>query len=307
MTAVFLKPLKVYYDQACRSFISNHPGRSITKLQFSTLLSQAWGKAATTETATNGFRICGIYPINRQAIPEHAYAPAGVSEISVSVGSCPEAVTPTVIENVLVGISSTTADEPSNQQVSAMSVEENEVVDSSMMADHRNDPEAEGVEPGSTREIGPAGLPGFVGQDGHVSSSGASSPTADSGAVGSPGPQSQYDPSTSDATSPADVSFRDLHPTPKVNRTVKTGDGRRQAAAVLTSPSYRKTLFDKTTAKSSNTPKQKTSKKKAPKKMKQTCREDKKRGRKPSGDVGKNYVRRQLHVLVTGTEKRTPV
>ena len=46
----FFKPLKVYYDQACRSFISNHPGRSIKKLQFSTLLSQAWGKAATIET-----------------------------------------------------------------------------------------------------------------------------------------------------------------------------------------------------------------------------------------------------------------
>jgi len=83
----FFKPLKVYYDQACRSFILDHPGRSITKLQFSTVLNQAWGKAAMVETATNGFRICGLRPINRLAIPEHAYAPSGVSEISVPVSN----------------------------------------------------------------------------------------------------------------------------------------------------------------------------------------------------------------------------
>jgi len=83
----FFKPLKVYYDQACRSFISNHAGRSVTKLQFSSLLNQAWGKATTTETGTNGFRICGIYPVSRQAIPEHAYAPSGVSEICAFVGT----------------------------------------------------------------------------------------------------------------------------------------------------------------------------------------------------------------------------
>jgi len=128
----FFKPLKVYYDQACRSFISNHPGRSITKLQFSTLLNQAWGKAATTETATNGFRICGIYPINRHAIPEHAYAPAGVSEICVSTGSSQEAATSTVIENVPVGTSNAAGDQESNQQVSAVSLEETEEVVNSL-------------------------------------------------------------------------------------------------------------------------------------------------------------------------------
>ena len=84
------------------------------------------------ETATNGFRICGIYPINRQAIPEHAYAPASVSEISVSVGSCQEAATSsTVIENLPIGSPNAAAgDEQStgNQQMAAVSVTESDLV-----------------------------------------------------------------------------------------------------------------------------------------------------------------------------------
>ena len=195
---------------------------------------------------------------------------AGVSDISVSAGICQEAVAATVIENPVVDISSAAVDQQSNQQLSAASVEDTEeVVASSSTADHQNG--AGRGEPGPTAETGPTGLD-FVDKEGPVGNAGATSPTGDSGALGSTGPGRQYEPCTSDATSPANVTFRDLHPTPKIKRTVKTGDGRRQAAAVLTSPSYRKALFDKTTAKCSQTPK---------KKKKQTCGEDKKRGRKP--------------------------
>src|SRR5258708_32188803 len=65
----FFRPLKVHYDNACRTYLSNYPGRQITKYQFGSLLNEAWGKAATTGTASNGFRACGIYPPNRNAIP----------------------------------------------------------------------------------------------------------------------------------------------------------------------------------------------------------------------------------------------
>jgi DDE superfamily endonuclease len=72
----FFKPLKAYYDGACRSYVANHPGRSITKMQFGGLLNTAWGKAATSANAINGFRICGIYPISADIIPEHVYEPS---------------------------------------------------------------------------------------------------------------------------------------------------------------------------------------------------------------------------------------
>jgi len=75
----FFKPLKVHYDNACRTFLSNHPGRQITKLQFGSLLSEAWGRAATPGTASNGFRACGIFPLNAAAIPDNAFMPSTAS------------------------------------------------------------------------------------------------------------------------------------------------------------------------------------------------------------------------------------
>jgi len=263
----FFNPLKVYYDQACRSFISNHPGQSITKLQFSTLLNQAWGKAATVEIATNGFQICGLHPINRLAISKHAYAPpSGVSEISVPFGN--RQATASATQSLPLDISSATAHQQSNQLVSAVNTEETEEVISST-ANNQNDTGARDPGPSTETEIS-----GLHSLEGPVGDTGAISPTGDSGAVGSPAPRDPCEPcSSDDATSPDKLSFRDLHPTPKVSRTIKTGDGRRQSAAALTSPSSsnRKTLFDKTTAKCSQ----------IPKKTKQTCRENKKRGRIP--------------------------
>ena len=56
-----------------------HPGRGITKLQFGALFAVAWGREATITTAINGFQACGLYPINKNAIPDAALAPSKVS------------------------------------------------------------------------------------------------------------------------------------------------------------------------------------------------------------------------------------
>jgi len=79
----FFRPLITYFDQACKTFLSNHPGRAITKLQFGALLNKAWGKAASAENAMNGFRVCGLYPIDKQAIPDYAYTPAEVLDMTI--------------------------------------------------------------------------------------------------------------------------------------------------------------------------------------------------------------------------------
>jgi hypothetical protein len=83
----FFRPLKVHYDSACRTFLSNHPGRPITKLQFGSLLSEAWGRAATPGTASNGFRACGIFPLNKNAIPDNAFMPSTVSDVPLTDAS----------------------------------------------------------------------------------------------------------------------------------------------------------------------------------------------------------------------------
>src|SRR5215470_18059766 len=75
----FFKLLKSTFNQACGTWIRNHPGRGITKLPFGNLFAEAWGRAATVSTGVSGFRACGIYPVNRHVIPEAAMAPPDVS------------------------------------------------------------------------------------------------------------------------------------------------------------------------------------------------------------------------------------
>jgi len=195
----FFKPLKAYYYQACRTFIANHPGRSITKLQFGSLLSEGWGKASSTSNATNGFRICGLFPVNRHALPEHIFLPSQVSE---------------VINN--------------SESIAVLNQTE-------MSAERST------VEPAASAEPS-ASASHFQSSLLELSTSAATSPQQSSVEPSSSTPLSlrPSDPSTSGSSS----TFRDLAPTPKINRTVKLSK-RRQSATVLTSESYRKVLFDK--------------------------------------------------------------
>lgn len=68
------KSLKAYYYEACRMWLKRNPGRRLTRLQFEGLLSEAWGKGATYENAVAGFKATGIYPFNRSAVPDYAFA-----------------------------------------------------------------------------------------------------------------------------------------------------------------------------------------------------------------------------------------
>ncbi|KAB0804493.1 hypothetical protein PPYR_01463 [Photinus pyralis] len=82
--AVF-KSLKGNFYNACRLWLKNHPGRRITRQQFGQLLQESWGKSASNENAVSGFRACGIFPFNPQAIPDFAFAIADNGELPVPV------------------------------------------------------------------------------------------------------------------------------------------------------------------------------------------------------------------------------
>lgn len=69
--AVF-KSLKTHFYEQCRHWI-NRKERRITRLQFGELLNQSWGKAASIENATSGFKATGVFPLNPNAIPEYAF------------------------------------------------------------------------------------------------------------------------------------------------------------------------------------------------------------------------------------------
>ncbi|CAH2010540.1 unnamed protein product [Acanthoscelides obtectus] len=69
----FFKPLKVYWNEACKKWVQNNPGRKLSRLQFPSLLNTAWCKAASVQNAVSGFRTCGIFPFDKSKIPEYAF------------------------------------------------------------------------------------------------------------------------------------------------------------------------------------------------------------------------------------------
>jgi len=62
-------PLKVQWRKVVQDFVLKHHGRCVTRYDFSALFADAWSKAMTLKNIAAGFRITGIYPFNRDAIP----------------------------------------------------------------------------------------------------------------------------------------------------------------------------------------------------------------------------------------------
>jgi hypothetical protein len=56
-------------------------GRKIQKQEFFELFTPVWNKCSTTEIlCQSGFRATGMFPVNKNAIPEVAYAPSATTE-----------------------------------------------------------------------------------------------------------------------------------------------------------------------------------------------------------------------------------
>ena len=61
-------PLKKHWAVSCHRYLSLHPGRVITKFQFSTLFSEAWEKGMSVSNIMSGFRCTGVCPFDPEAI-----------------------------------------------------------------------------------------------------------------------------------------------------------------------------------------------------------------------------------------------
>ncbi|XP_018573656.1 uncharacterized protein LOC108912761 [Anoplophora glabripennis] len=72
----FFKPMETYYTQAMERWLRTNPGMKVTQFQVSELLSEAYGKAACIQTAVNGFKAAGIWPIDRGVFADHQFAAA---------------------------------------------------------------------------------------------------------------------------------------------------------------------------------------------------------------------------------------
>ena len=72
----FMKPLNAYYVKAIETFLRNNPGRVVTIYKLSALFGEAYLQAAVPNTAINGFKKAGIFPVNRQVFDEADFLPA---------------------------------------------------------------------------------------------------------------------------------------------------------------------------------------------------------------------------------------
>lgn len=72
----FMFPLKTYYAQEIENWLTNHPGRVVTHYQIGEIFGKAYAKACKIDTAVNGFRKTGIFPINENIFVDSPHAPS---------------------------------------------------------------------------------------------------------------------------------------------------------------------------------------------------------------------------------------
>ena len=62
-------PLKSAWRDACHRFITDNPGKAVTHYDFNKVFAEAWYKAMTIRNVMQSFKVTGIYPFNRMALP----------------------------------------------------------------------------------------------------------------------------------------------------------------------------------------------------------------------------------------------
>ena len=61
-------PLKVAWKKACHEYCVTNAGKVVTRYTFSRLLNTAWMNSMTIKNIMAGFKVTGIYPLNRDAV-----------------------------------------------------------------------------------------------------------------------------------------------------------------------------------------------------------------------------------------------
>jgi hypothetical protein len=76
--------LKKAYNDAYSSFLQENVLHVVDKWTFPALFSLAWEKAVSSTNVQNGFRACGIVPLNRRAVPTRAFCPSKLTDQPVT-------------------------------------------------------------------------------------------------------------------------------------------------------------------------------------------------------------------------------
>ena len=76
-------PLKMAWREVCHTFMAENPGKRVTRFNFSQLFSLAWMKSMTMKNIVGGFRVTGVYSVNRSVI-EKSKEPSAITKPSLS-------------------------------------------------------------------------------------------------------------------------------------------------------------------------------------------------------------------------------
>ena len=61
-------PLKIAWCEVCHTYMVENPGKKVNRFQFSRLFCNAWMKSMTMSNVLGGFRVTGVYPVNRNVV-----------------------------------------------------------------------------------------------------------------------------------------------------------------------------------------------------------------------------------------------
>ncbi|KAJ8909319.1 hypothetical protein NQ315_003465 [Exocentrus adspersus] len=64
-------PFKKYYNQACHEWLLNNPGKPMTIYEVAECVGKSYPRAFTPSNIESGFRVFGIFPLNRHVFQEH--------------------------------------------------------------------------------------------------------------------------------------------------------------------------------------------------------------------------------------------
>lgn len=105
-------PLSREYSRVCTEFMAANPNNLVSKWEWTKLFRLAHDRAFSVSNITSGFKKCGIYPLNPNAIPATAIAPSKPFEVpSTQITEkvhCTTQPSATVTYKHLLGITSCT-------------------------------------------------------------------------------------------------------------------------------------------------------------------------------------------------------
>ncbi|CAB3262426.1 unnamed protein product [Arctia plantaginis] len=78
------KSFEHFWDEEVLLFIYQNPQKNLTKARFNKIFTRVWAKCMTHSNIINGFRATGLYPWDPSSIPEEAFAPSMLTELTAT-------------------------------------------------------------------------------------------------------------------------------------------------------------------------------------------------------------------------------